>query len=88
VGNSEDDFKDMEHFSEEDQEYIRKVRGLAREVINMLEPKRINTYQRLLGILHDAERMVASFNFLENPEKTEPCERTNLMKEFIKLCVK
>jgi len=88
VGNGEDDFRDMEHFSEEDQEYIKRVRELAREVIDMLEPRRINTYKRLLGILHDAERMIVSFNFLENPERTESHEKTSLIDEFVKLCVK
>ena len=69
VGNGEHDFEDMDHFSEEDQKYIRGVRGLAREIIDMLEPRHINTHTRLLSILEEAMQRVKNDHFLHNPKR-------------------
>jgi len=58
VGNGEHDFEDMDHFPEKDKERIKSVRVLAREIIDMLEPRHINTLTELLRILEDAKLIV------------------------------
>lgn len=45
VGNRENDFKGIEHFSKEDQEKIKTVRLKAREIINIIKSEHINAPQ-------------------------------------------
>lgn len=69
VGNREDDFKDMERFTGKDKEYVIQVRLLARQIIDMLEPRYINTFSRLIEILDEAQRMASVRRFLQDPYK-------------------
>lgn len=68
VGNGEHDFEDLNHFSEEDRKHIKNVRILARKIIDMLEPRHINTHARLLYILEEAMQRVKSDSSLHNPK--------------------
>jgi len=70
VGNGEDDFKDMEGLSENGKKCVRRVRMLAREIIDMLEPRHINTLSRLIEILDDAQRMARVDRFLQDPSRS------------------
>ena len=65
------DYSGMEGFSDEQREYATKVRDTVRDILSLLEPEHINTYDELLGRLKIAIEK-AELDFRTNNPNKEP----------------